>query len=147
MGSASRPPRVAGYLDTLGGIGPHMIRTIAVFAYGAGCILAAYLVLAGLAALNTAWSNGGKVGLLEAFASSFLPMLTLMVMSLLAQRRSKVILLPLIVIIPAAAITLFFALATHWAPGIGDPLGLKHIAIVVVAVSWSARILRRSGTK
>jgi hypothetical protein len=36
-------------------------------------------------------------------------------------------------------------MASHWAPGFGDPLGVIHLALVVVGLWWGIRILRRHG--
>lgn len=68
-----------------------MIRTVALFAYGAGSLLAAFLVLAALSAISSVWSKRGHGGLLEGVAYSFLPMLTLMISTFLAQRHAAAI--------------------------------------------------------
>jgi hypothetical protein len=119
-----------------------VVKVIATYAYGAGCILAAYFAYAGITALVTAKSRGGAVGVIEAISLSFLPMLALMVVTFFAQRRLKVLALPPIAIVIATALTLFFALASHWAPGFGDPLGIFHLALVAVGLAWGIRVLR-----
>ena len=119
-----------------------MARVIATYAYGAGCILAAYFAYAGISAVATAKSRGGVVGVIEAVSLSFLPMLALMVVAFFAQRRLKQLALAPIPIIVAAAGSLFFAMASHWAPGFGDPLGIVHLALVAVGLAWGVRVLR-----
>lgn len=58
------------------------------------------------------------------------------------QRRIKKLVMPPIFFVLAAAATLLPALVTHWSPGIGDPLGLAHLAIVGVGLAWCTMVLR-----
>jgi hypothetical protein len=60
----------------------------------------------------------------------------------LAQRRLKVLALSPIPIVIAAAATLFFAVASHWSPTFGDPLGILHLALVAGGLAWGIRVLR-----
>ena len=122
------------------------MRATAIYAYGAGCILAVYLVYAGLTALVVTTSNGGTVGIIEAAAGSFLPMLALMIIVFIAQRRLKVLAILPIPTIIVAAVALLFAMGSHWAPGFGDPLGIAHLVVVAIGLVWGARVLRRGGT-
>ena len=119
-----------------------MFRAAAVYAYGIGCLLAIWFAFAGTSAVVTVKSRGGEVGVLEAIGFSFIPMLVLTLLAFLAQRRSKALVLPLAIFVAGAAAALAPALVTHWAPGIGDPLGVAHLVIVAVGLFWSFRILR-----
>jgi hypothetical protein len=119
-----------------------MLRTIALYAYGFGCVIAALLALAGINAVMSAKSAGGALGI-SAISMTFLPMLSLMLVVFFAQRRRRLLVPSLAVSVVAAALPLLFSLLNHGFPGIADPLATLHLAVVAVALAWGLYKLRK----
>ena len=119
------------------------LRTLAVYAYGFGSILAGLLVLAGVNALITTFQNGGTVTAIGVVSTSFIPMLALMVLVFLAQRRRETLALLPIPVVIGAAVALLFAMGSHWRPQtVADQLGFVHLALVASGVAWAIYELR-----
>ncbi len=118
------------------------LRTIALYAYAFGCVIAALLALAGVNAVVSAISAGGRLDI-AAVSATFLPMLALMLLVFFAQRRSKTLAPSLAIGVVAAAVLLLFSLLQHGFPHFANPLAAVHLVAVALAGVWALYTLNR----
>ena len=116
------------------------MRNAAISLYALGALLSAWLCLSYFTA-NAHLPF--TVGIANA-ASSFVPMLALMVLVVCAQAQSRRVIWNLPPLVLAAAVTLLFALVAHGFPERAALWSIAHLSIVALGAAFLLVVIWRS---